>query len=69
MLIKQIIEFQMTGPGLPWTYMYPFNLIISWQNKNIYRKSSSGSLFTAKILQKAMHLTSSYLCQILTIKI
>ena len=34
MLIKQIIEFQLRRPG-PLTYMYSYNLLSSWQNKNL----------------------------------
>ena len=37
-----------------WPYMYSYNWLFSWQNKNLEGKSSSGLLFTAKILQEAM---------------
>ena len=44
--------------------MYSYNWLISWQNKNLEEKSSSGLLFTAKILQEAMCLTYPYMHQI-----
>ena len=49
MLIEQIIEFELRGPGYP---------------GRTCRNSLSGLLFTAKILQKAMCLTSPYMDQI-----
>ena len=64
MLIEQIIEFELRGTWVPWPYMYSYNCLISWQNKNLKEKFSSGSLFTAKILQKAVRLISLYLGQI-----
>ena len=63
MLIKQIIEFQLRGPG-PLAYMYSYNSLSSWQNKNLEGKSLSGLLSTAKISQEAICLTSSYMDQI-----
>ena len=42
------------GAWAPWPLMYSYDWLISWQNKNIHRKSSRGLLFTVKILQKAM---------------
>ena len=41
MLNKQIIEYQLRGPGAPWPYMY-YDWLTSWQNKNPEGKSSSG---------------------------
>ena len=63
MPIEQIIEFQLRGLG-PYPYMYSYNWLTSWQNKNLEGKSSSGLLFTAKILQEAMCLTYPYMDQI-----
>ena len=64
MLNEQIIEFELKGPGAPWSYMYSYNWLILWQSKNPEGKSSSGLLFTAKILQEARYLTFPYLGQI-----
>ena len=64
MLIEQIIEFQLRLPGPPGRYMYSYNWLTSCQNKNLEGKSSSGLLFTAKILQEAMCLTYYHLDQI-----
>ena len=51
MLIKQTIEFELRGPGPPGrTCTYVYNWLASLQNKNLQGKSSSGLLFTAKIL-------------------
>ena len=63
MLIKQIIEYQLKGAWAPWPYMY-YNWLTSWQNKNLQEKSSSGLLFTAKILHEALCFTSPYMDQI-----
>ena len=52
MLIEQIIEFELRGPGAPWPYMYSYNWLFSCQNKNLWGKSSSELLFTTKILAK-----------------
>ena len=49
MLVEQIIEFELRGPGYP---------------GRTCRNSFSGLLFTAEILQKAMCLTSPYMDQI-----
>ena len=55
MLIKQIIEYQLRGPR-------PFVLqVVNFMTK---QKFSSGSLFTAKILQEAMCFTFCYMDQI-----
>ena len=65
MLIEQIIEIELWGPGPPGRTSYPVAAwLTSWQNKNLWRKSSSGLLFTAKILQETMCLTSPYMDQI-----
>ena len=42
-----------------WPYMYFYNcfFFFSWQNNNLWGKYSTGLLFTAKILQEAMHFT------------
>ena len=56
MLIEQI--FELSGPGTLRPYMFSYNWLFSWQNNNLWRKSSSGLLFTAKILQEAMYFTS-----------
>ena len=61
MLIEQIVELQLRGPGAPWPNMHSYNWLFSWQNKNLKWKSSSGFLFTAKMLHKTMHLSSPYL--------
>ena len=61
MLIEQIIKFEFKGAWAPWLYMYFYNRLFSWQNKNFLGKYSSGLLFTAKILQKAKYLISPYL--------
>ena len=64
MLIEQIIKFQLRGPGHPWPFMYSYNWLTSWQNKNLEGKSSSGVLFTAEILQETMCLTYPNMDQI-----
>ena len=61
MFIEQIIEFELMESGSPGrTYSY------KWQNKNLSRNIFMWIvlLFTAKILQEAMYLTSPYLDQI-----
>ena len=62
MLIEQIIE----EAWAPRPYMYSYSWLILWLNKNLSGKFSSGLLFTAKILHKAVHLTSPYLANSLT---
>ena len=57
MLIERVIELQLKGPGPPGPNIYSYNWLLSWQNKNLYGKSSSGLLFTAKMLQETMHIT------------
>ena len=65
MLIEKTIELHLKGSGpLGQTCSLPYNWLFSWQNKNLYGKSLSGLLFTAKMLQETMHLTSPYLDQI-----
>ena len=66
MLTEQNIEFQLRDPGAPWPYMYSNNWLISRQNKNLERKSSSGLLFIAKILQEAVFLASPFVGQKIT---
>ena len=61
MFFEQIIEFELTESGSPRrTYSY------KWQNKNLLRNIFMWIvlLFTAKILQEAMYLTSPNLDQI-----
>ena len=52
------------GVRAPWPYMYSYNWLTSWQNKNLEGKYTSGLLFTAKILQEAMCRTYPYMDQI-----
>ena len=52
MLIEQLIEFEMRMPGALWPYLYSYSWIFSFQNKKVWEKSSSGLLFTTKILTK-----------------
>ena len=59
MLIKQIVELQLT-----FTDMHFCNWLFLWQNKNLLRKIFEWFLFTAKMLNDTMHLTSPYLDQI-----
>ena len=63
MLIERIIELQLRVLGPP-PNRYSYNWLFSWQNKNLHGKSLSGLLFTAKMLQETMYLTSPYLDQI-----
>ena len=52
------------GAWAPWPNMNFYNWLLSWQNKNLYKeKSSSGFLFSAKMLLETMHLTCPYLDQ------
>ena len=64
MLIEQIIEFKFRGsrpPGrtCPSTTGYFYD-----ETKNLRGKSSTGFLFTVKILHETMYLTFPYLGQI-----
>ena len=52
------------GACAPWPNMHFYNWLLSWQNKNLEGKSSSGFSFTAKMLHETMHLTSFYWDQI-----
>ena len=63
MLIKQTIQFEMSGPGPPGRTC-TLKLVIFMTRQKSLGRSSFGSLFTAKILQEALHLTSRYLGQI-----
>ena len=57
MLIEQIIEFELRGPGPPGCTCTPTTGCFHDKTKKLFGKSLSGSLFTAKILQEAMYLT------------
>ena len=68
MLIEQINEFEdWRGLG-PLVVHYSYSWLFLWENKNLWGKSSSGSLFTAKIRLEAMKRAFPYLGQ-LTCKI
>ena len=58
MLIEQIIEFELRGLKLPGRICTPTASSFMTKQKSLDRKSSSGSLFTGKILQEAIYLTS-----------
>ena len=60
MLIKQIIEFQLKKPGPPGRTCTHITGKLHDKNKNLGGKSTSGLLFTAKILQEAMCLAYPY---------
>ena len=59
MLIEQTTEFQLKRPGPFGRTCTPITGKLQRLNKNLKRKSSRG-LFTAKVLQEAMYLTSPY---------
>ena len=63
MLIEQNIKFELRGPGPSSRTCTPVTGKFH-KNKNLKGKSSSGLLFTVKILDEAMLLTSPYLCQV-----
>ena len=66
MLIEQIIEFELKGPG-PLNRTCPKLVIFVTKQKSFkedLRVDFTGLLFTAKILQEAMYLTSPYSGQI-----
>ena len=63
MLIKQIIELQLRDLGPPGQTCTTITGYFHGK-KNLLRKSLSGLLFTAKMLQETMLLTSPYLDQI-----
>ena len=56
MLIEQIVELQVRGPGPPGLTCTSINWLFSWQNKNLEEKSLSGLSFTAKMLHEIMYL-------------
>ena len=58
MLIEQIIEFKLRGPGPPGWTCTPKPQLFSWQNKNLQSKYASDYL-RLKILQEAKYLASS----------
>ena len=59
MLIEQIIKFELRGLGLPGHIYTPTTAYFYDKTKISKKKSSSGLLFTAKILQEAMYLAFS----------
>ena len=68
MLIEQIIEFELRGLG-PLVVHVLLQLVIFVTKQKSLKKNLLGQvLFTAKIFQKAMYVTSPYLDQI-TLKI
>ena len=62
--LNKLLNLNWGGLG-PQPYMYSYNWLTSWLNKNLSVKFSSELLFTAKILQEAMCLTSPYMVQII----
>ena len=58
MLLEQIIEFELRGPGPPGCTCIPTTGYFHNKTKISKRKSVSRSLFIAKILQEAMYPTS-----------
>ena len=57
MLIEEIIEFELKDLAplvVRNILLQDYNKLFSWQNKNLQGKSSSGLLFSAKILQVAI---------------
>ena len=52
MLIKQVVEFELSELGPLVARVLLYNWLFSEQSKNLYGKSSSGLLFTAKILTR-----------------
>ena len=65
MLIEEIIEFELRGPGPPGRKCTPITGDF-YDKKIYYGKISSGLLFTAKIMQEAMYLSSPTLAKSLT---
>ena len=59
---------QWKGSSLPppWLRSCSYRWLFSWQYKDLEGKSLSGLLFTAKMLQKAMYLTSPTWAKLLT---
>ena len=64
MLIEQIVEFELRGPGLYNCACTSTTGYFYEKNKNVEGKSSSSLLFPAKMLHKAMYLTFPYLDRI-----
>ena len=70
MLIEQIIEFQLRDSGPPGRTCTSTTGQLHDKTKiSVKQKSSSGLLFTAKILQEAMCLTTPTWTELLAIKI
>ena len=46
---ETIYWIRIEGAWTPWTYMYSYNWLLSWQNKHLWGKSSSGLLFPVNI--------------------
>ena len=63
MLIEQIVELQLRGPG-PLAWHALLWLVIFMTKQKSLRKIFEWFSFTAKMLQEAMHLISPYLDQI-----
>ena len=64
MLIEQMVELQLRGPGPPGLTCTYITGYFHDKAKISEGKSSSGFSFTAKMLHETMHLTSPYLDQI-----
>ena len=65
MLIEQIIEFEVRGPGLLAVHVFLQLVILMTKQKYITKVFNRIILlFTSKILKKAMHLTCPYMGQI-----
>ena len=63
LLIEQIIEFELIGPGPPGCNVHVLQQLVIL-SKNQKEKSSKGLLFSAKILHEAMYFAFPYLGQI-----
>ena len=63
MLIEQIIELQLRGPGLPGLTCTSITDYFHGKSK-ISKENLRGVSFTAKMLHETMHLTFPYLDQI-----
>ena len=64
MLIEEIVELQLRGPGFPGLTCTSITGYFHDKTKISLGKSSSRFSFTAKMLHESMHLTSPYLDQI-----
>ena len=64
MLIEQIVEYQLRGPGPLGLTCTSITGYFHNKAKISKEKSSSGFSFTAKMLHETMHLTSPHLEQI-----